>query len=77
MHIRTSNRVLLVRHSYSGLAHPNRRTGQYGLARWYKKLTRKHGRRQLQSEVKPPLVLPKYSLNNGADRSNMAIDYQK
>jgi len=25
----------------------------------------------------PPLVLPKYSLNNRADRINMVTDYQK
>jgi len=33
----------------------------------------------LKSRLLPPLVLPKYSLNNRADRINMVIeiDYQK
>jgi len=36
---------------HSGLAHPTHRTGQYGSGRWYNKLIRRHGRRQLQSEA--------------------------
>jgi len=44
-----------------------------------KKLIRRHGRRQLQSEVEAiaSCVLPKYSLNNRADHISMVVDYQK
>jgi len=35
------------------------------------------GNYSLKSRLLPPLVLPKYSLNNRADRINMDTDYQK
>jgi len=35
------------------------------------------GNYSLKSRLLLPLVLPKYSLNNRADRINMVIDYQK
>jgi len=35
------------------------------------------GNYSLKSMLLSPLVLPKYSLNNRADRINMVIDYQK
>jgi len=35
------------------------------------------GNYSLKLRLLPPVVLPKYSLNNRADRINMVIDYQK
>ena len=35
------------------------------------------GKYSLKWRLLPPLVLPKYSLNNRTDRINMVIDYQK
>jgi len=35
------------------------------------------GNHSLNWRLLPPVVFPKYSLNNRADRINMVIDYQK